>query len=128
MTSPDRRQVMKMNPPMTCSWISTRPPGHRSSSRTGRPVKPCKRGRPDCIRKPQAFDRDYQSINWDELRQDDPGEYAARMQEFQDRRATFETRFKDFQSHAREFEQGEQARYQEVMAEHLARERAACRR
>ena len=71
----------------------------------------------------QAFDRDYQSINWDELRQDDPGEYAARMQEFQDRRATFETRFKDFQSHAREFEQGEQARYQEVMAEHLARER-----
>ena len=38
----------------------------------------------------QAFDRDYQSINWDELRQDDPGEYAARMQEFQDRRATFD--------------------------------------
>ena len=38
----------------------------------------------------QAFDRDYQSVNWEELRQDDPGEYAARMQEFQDRRAAFE--------------------------------------
>ena len=69
------------------------------------------------------FDRDYQSINWDELRRDDPGEYAARMQEFQDRRATFEVRLKDWQAHAREFEQGEQARYQELIAEHLARER-----
>lgn len=70
-----------------------------------------------------TFDRDFQSINWEELRQDDPQEFAARMQEFQERRAAFDARFKDFQSYTREHEQSEQARYQEHIAEHLARER-----
>jgi hypothetical protein len=54
-----------------------------------------------------------ESIDWNELKQDDPGEYAARRQDFQDRQARIHQRLQAVQE---ERAQIQQSQYQEYIA------------
>ena len=63
------------------------------------------------------------SIDWKALREDDPTEYVAKRQEFQDRKAGIQARVGELEQQRMQAMQTQQAEYQRQQSEILARER-----